>query len=301
MRVAGFVLLGLLSLLTVPTQAWAASPQFDSCDASQQKTLTDATSAALAGVTTALALMDDGKADAYLTAWFGSPAAAPTVRDVLSKVQARLKSDTPLTFICRQSGCDHNLVGFAEKDRLSICPDYFNALPISSFNNQMGSLVHELTHTQADTKDHAYGTAGARRLAHEKPEQALVNADSYEFFVEAIAGQLRYGDRAFSEADSCRYAFNNVCDVSGTPDKLRCQPNTDTTDCDEASRLMQEYLSILPKTTDNWFGVENPDDSCIDANNGQCDEPGRQGSDRCRVGTDITDCRTPVYQPRRTN
>ena len=52
-------------------------------------------------------------------------------------------------------------------------------------NSEAGTIVHECTHTFAATRDHAYRFDGCKLLAQTNPLQALSNADSYRFFVEA--------------------------------------------------------------------------------------------------------------------
>lgn len=55
----------------------------------------------------------------------------------------------------------------------------------------MGTIVHEMSHTAAGTKDveqdeePLYGQEDCRRLAMDHPELASINADNYEYFSEA--------------------------------------------------------------------------------------------------------------------
>lgn len=53
---------------------------------------------------------------------------------------------------------------------------------------QAGTLVHEMTHTWARTRDHAYGTANCQGLVAANVGQALSNADNYRFFFEKAYG-----------------------------------------------------------------------------------------------------------------
>jgi hypothetical protein len=54
--------------------------------------------------------------------------------------------------------------------------------------SEAGTIVHECTHTFAGTRDHKYRDDPCKQLATSAPAQALSNADSYKFFVEAAFG-----------------------------------------------------------------------------------------------------------------
>lgn len=53
---------------------------------------------------------------------------------------------------------------------------------------QAGTLVHEASHSTCNrgpgTQDYVYGQSGAKALAISSPNQAIFNADSYEYFAE---------------------------------------------------------------------------------------------------------------------
>mgnify|MGYP001038752412 FL=1 len=55
------------------------------------------------------------------------------------------------------------------------------------FNSRPGTLTHETSHFKAvaGTDDIQYGEAGCKRLATTSPNDAIKNADSYEFFQES--------------------------------------------------------------------------------------------------------------------
>lgn len=90
------------------------------------------------------------------------------------------------------------------------------------------------------------------------------------------------------EADSCALADNGRCDE---PD--RCEPGTDTTDCNAAPHDTCEYAGdgqcdepeFCEPGTDTADCGATPNDSCEYAGDGQCDEP-----EFCEPGTDTTDC-----------
>ncbi|EUC57017.1 peptidyl-lys metalloendopeptidase [Rhizoctonia solani AG-3 Rhs1AP] len=66
-----------------------------------------------------------------------------------------------------------------------LCGAFWRA-PVMGRDSRAGTIVHEATHfTQiAGTDDHAYGHEEAQTLAINFPDQAIMNADSHEYFAE---------------------------------------------------------------------------------------------------------------------
>ena len=61
----------------------------------------------------------------------------------------------------------------------------FWTAPMVGTDSKSGTLIHELSHfTVLGTNDYAYGQTGAIDLALANPAQAIMNADSREYFVE---------------------------------------------------------------------------------------------------------------------
>lgn len=58
--------------------------------------------------------------------------------------------------------------------------------PTDGFDSQGGVFVHELAHEVSDgtITDIVYGQSGATSLAESAPEQAILNADNYEYYAE---------------------------------------------------------------------------------------------------------------------
>jgi hypothetical protein len=61
-----------------------------------------------------------------------------------------------------------------------------NALPITMGairdQNQIGTLIHEITHAILNTEDYAYGVADAKLLATANAAQAMDNAENWGFY-----------------------------------------------------------------------------------------------------------------------
>ncbi|CAE6424141.1 unnamed protein product [Rhizoctonia solani] len=66
-----------------------------------------------------------------------------------------------------------------------LCGAFWRA-PVMGKDSRAGTIVHEATHFTriAGTDDHAYGHDEAQKLAINFPDQAIMNADSHEYFAE---------------------------------------------------------------------------------------------------------------------
>jgi hypothetical protein len=51
-------------------------------------------------------------------------------------------------------------------------------------DSQAGTMIHELTHAFSDTDDHEYGQPDSVNLVGTNVQQALTNADNYQYFIE---------------------------------------------------------------------------------------------------------------------
>ncbi|KAG9104227.1 hypothetical protein FRC06_004444, partial [Ceratobasidium sp. 370] len=66
-----------------------------------------------------------------------------------------------------------------------LCGAFWKA-PTVGTDSKAGTIIHEATHFTkiAGTDDYAYGHKGAKALAKSNPAQAVMNADSHEYFAE---------------------------------------------------------------------------------------------------------------------
>ena len=93
----------------------------------------------------------------------------------------------------------------------------------------------------------------------------------------------RYGND--DRGNSCRRAYNNVCDEGRYGGTNKCDDGTDTADC-------RGYSQRNSRRDDN---------SCRRANNGVCDEGRYGGTNKCDDHTDTSDCRGGGGYSRRNN
>lgn len=68
---------------------------------------------------------------------------------------------------------------------LGLCARYFRERE-TGFDSQAGTLAHELSHGYGDTVDHEYGVYCCQRLAARRPDLAVRNADSIQYYLEEI-------------------------------------------------------------------------------------------------------------------
>jgi hypothetical protein len=284
-------------LAALPAQANETTLAYAGCNTTQQDKLRLSISEAHLAVETAISMTENGQAEAHLIAWFGNTQQREAVLKILRAVHNRLERTDTLTLVCEERSCEHNLMGYVESGGIGVCPDFFASPPSLAYDSQMGTIIHELTHYTSNTEDHAYGTADARRLAVDAPAKAVNNADNYQYYVEALVGLIPDGDKPYNAANACRWAYDGECDEKGQRGTGACQPGTDTADCSRPRASGWQSSPAGPRKPARYDSAPKNDNSCPTAKNGICDEPGRGGNDKCRVGSDISDC-DPTYNPK---
>jgi hypothetical protein len=123
--------------------------------------------------------------------------------------------------------------------------------------------------------------------------------------------------------DTCSYAFDGICsdgqvnssnyhlnvssgpkepmhDSYGSyifqPDPPNCDKGTDCSDCGGADAIAQQ-LHLLPNGEAIGINVTvKCDNTCVYANDGECDDPRSAGDVYCAMGTDCNDC-GPIEDP----
>lgn len=259
---------------------------FVGCNQKQEEALRAALTRVDEKLTWLLEQFDQPETAPYLKAWFGATQPAK-VRERYQRIRNMLDRPRTVVLACEERQCQHDLFGYAEGHSISMCPDFFASKLADGYDSQAGTLIHEFSHSFAETDDHAYGTGRVRILAHEDPRKALSNADSYQYFFEALTGNnVPYADVAWNQANSCEWAYDGECDHPGGGTGS-CRPMTDTTDCEMANRRAgapggAEHDEGVRKPS---FGPRHPRDTCTTALNGACDPA-------CAPNTDYTDCLT---------
>ncbi|CAE6451399.1 unnamed protein product [Rhizoctonia solani] len=119
------------------------------------------------------------------TTWFGTYASdrASTVRSHFSLIG----TDASITtYDCSTCAVDAMAYVYADDpSRIYLCGSFWGAATTGT-DSQAGTIVHELSHftVNGGTEDHVYGQTSAKNLAESNPAQAIMNADSHEYFAE---------------------------------------------------------------------------------------------------------------------
>lgn len=136
--------------------------------------------------------------------WFGpyTPKQGETVRNTLKSVVAAIRTGE-VSAVCVNVGediCDHDTYAFvspAEAYVISYCPLFFEMPTMkqlspsrvrSGHGTRAGTVIHELTHFDvvAGTDDFCYSRDDCSLMTAEAQQDALMNADSYQYFVEDV-------------------------------------------------------------------------------------------------------------------
>lgn len=224
------LMLFLLVLLMVPhpvLSAYQLDIDFKGCSADQKKTLRQTFTMLEASLDQLLVRLRQNELGDYLKAWFGNtPASA--VEGNFRNIHDLLRSQQGISVVCDEYCEDASLSPFPGK-AVRLCNEFFGREPASGYESQTGELFYALSHTYGGTINRAYGLASARVTAHNNPEKALSNAQNHQYFYEAVTGtDVMHPAAAWNEANSCEWAYDNVCDEAGTSS---CSPGTDTLDC----------------------------------------------------------------------
>lgn len=136
----------------------------------------------------------DAETEAAMNEWFGRSDKA-TKEAMAKRIDKELEILNTLN--SDNFDIDHTLVAdgktpeFAHvyhddaSHRISLGDKFWRA-PATGSDSQMGTITHELSHFDeaGHTDDVVYGEDNARTLAKESPDDAIRNADNFEYFIE---------------------------------------------------------------------------------------------------------------------
>jgi hypothetical protein len=136
--------------------------------------------------------------------WFGkySQATGDRVRRNLKSVVTALRTGQVVTH-CANIGvglCDGDTYAFVDPDDpyvVNLCPSFFGMDTMKELNDdsaasgngtRAGTIIHEVSHFTivAGTDDFCYSREVCTKMAIDTPQEALRNADSYQYFVEDV-------------------------------------------------------------------------------------------------------------------
>jgi peptidyl-Lys metalloendopeptidase len=138
------------------------------------------------------------------TRWFGkfSPRNGERVRRNLKSVVTAIRTGQ-VTTACVNHGtglCDRDTYAFVDPDdhyNVMLCPSFFTMETMKELDDasaaegngtRAGTIIHEITHFTivAGTDDICYSREVCTDMAIDAPQDALINADSYQYFVEDV-------------------------------------------------------------------------------------------------------------------
>lgn len=181
-----------LNLQVLPATRAAVAPGFAECSASEQSLLQSALlSAENIARNSVIALgslnvAQRASSPRYLE-WFGqySETRFNIVRTGYDNLLSSLEN-TQIDFVC---GCTREQTfAFINRTRpfeINLCPVFWSTTE-NGRDSRAGTIVHELSHFNEviGTFDFQYGQTDSRQLAIDNPDQAVFNADNYEYFAE---------------------------------------------------------------------------------------------------------------------
>lgn len=159
---------------------------FNACTFDQQTILASAREQAKTYSTDSLNYLNAGKTGPRYTTWFG--AFSTTRYNTATGHFAAIKDafyNAGITFDC---GCKQNYYAYVYPNqpyKIYLCRVFWQA-PLKGTDSQAGTLIHEMSHFNvvAGTDDFVYGQTGAKQLAIDAPDDAVMNADNHEYFAE---------------------------------------------------------------------------------------------------------------------
>ncbi|KDQ08523.1 hypothetical protein BOTBODRAFT_191668 [Botryobasidium botryosum FD-172 SS1] len=164
--------------------------RFNGCTADQKFTIEEAIVAATESAAFAHNYLGNHRTAATprYTTWFGGFTASrhTTVANHFNKISR--EGFARFTYDC---GCPHkDVYAYVYPNKFGeiyLCPAFWNA-PARGTDSKAGTLIHESSHftMNGGTKDVAYGQPHCKSLAQSNPAQAVMNADSHEYFAENI-------------------------------------------------------------------------------------------------------------------
>jgi peptidyl-Lys metalloendopeptidase len=173
--------------LTVVPEAVTGSTSFTKCTTSQQSSLITARTEASNYAVNANTYLNAGTQGPRYTTWFGvyNSSRYNTVKSHFSAIGSAMDTAS-VTFNC--SCRKKNVYAYVYSNQpytIYLCGVFWTA-PMTGTDSKAGTLIHEMSHftVVAGTTDYVYGQTGARNLAINDPNKAVMNADNHEYFAE---------------------------------------------------------------------------------------------------------------------
>jgi len=159
---------------------------FNACTTDQQTIIASARDQATAYAEDSLSYLSAGKTGARYITWFGIYNATRynTVTTHFGAITSAFNNVT-INFDCKCKQPYYAYVYPNQPYNIYLCKVFWQA-PLAGTDSQAGTLIHEMSHFDvvAGTDDFVYGQTGAKQLAIDAPNDAVMNADNHEYFAE---------------------------------------------------------------------------------------------------------------------
>lgn len=175
-----------------PRRATAlANLTFNSCNSTQQTQIQQAFLDAQTMATNASTYFDHNMAGNRYTYWFGSfnQVRYSAVRTAVTSIRDAMLLTNPAKGDCSGTNCSAGTFGYVYSTDITrtfyACSEFWNA-PATGTDSRAGTLVEQFsTFTSvASTITYAFGQTSSHSLASSNVNQAISNADNYEYFFE---------------------------------------------------------------------------------------------------------------------
>jgi peptidyl-Lys metalloendopeptidase len=160
------------------------------CTAAQQAETNEASREAQAYITGARAYMLQHTAASPRWTWWFGPFTTARYNTVIGHYANMINDPFNVRYDCSTCPTGANRDAYAyvypnDPSTVYLCAAYWRA-PRTGTDSKAGTIVHELSHFNVNggTRDYAYGQAAAHALATGSAAQAIMNADTHEYFAE---------------------------------------------------------------------------------------------------------------------
>jgi peptidyl-Lys metalloendopeptidase len=169
----------------------AKRAKFASCSSTRQSQINTAlttTTSYVANAVSYLTALSSGST--RYTTWFGTYSSSR--KSTVLSHYTKIKTSDPKTYTYDCS-CTDDYYAYVYPNNFGyvyLCNAFWTASTTGT-DSKAGTIVHESSHFTANggTQDYVYGQTGAKNLAKSNPSQAIMNADSHEYFAENTPAQ----------------------------------------------------------------------------------------------------------------
>jgi peptidyl-Lys metalloendopeptidase len=174
-----------------PTTKEAKQGTYANCTTTQQNTISQADTSASFKSAVVYSHLDGLsvsklKTDALYKKWFGTYTATRHAKVLANWKKIQDAFGQTRKYNCKGPACKSSTYAYVYPGgdvEVFLCNQFWNA-PDTGFDTKYGTLIHEISHEAAATKDHAYGQTSCANLATNDPDKATANADNYEYYAE---------------------------------------------------------------------------------------------------------------------